>query len=247
MSRKSLWMLLALAVGATACAEEQANGTADPSTETPPEVEEGDELGSLALSLAATDSQGRQYRLRNADFTITRNDYWYPVYDGGAGGTPVLVSSESDPSSHVISVKVLPGDYMVGLSGDWYLERTTPTGTERVQKAILLSPQFTYAYVQHGYTAEVEFRFGVDGDLIDFRHGDINIRPVIELPGESDCYGGYYPYDDYYQMKYPPRSVDGGVPADPYYPYPYPCYPSPVDAGPPSRPDASVDAGVAPN
>lgn len=165
----------------------------------PTEDQPGDEqasIGGVSLSLVATDSQGRTYRLRNATFTILPY-YYYWATDGGA--EVQTLSTESNPTASRLSVRLLPGQYLVSLGGDWYVERTTESGVERVQKVVLLSQAEQYTYVSEGRYTDLEFRFGVDGDLIDFLHGDLNVNVAIELPGERYDAGhrhdaGYYGY-----------------------------------------------------
>ncbi len=184
---KQLCVTIFLALASASCAADSADSAQETSDHDEAEV------GSLQLSLTTSDSQGRQYRLRSAEFTISSNYYYYPPYypygDGGAGFYTV-VSTETDPDAPSINLRLVPGDYYVALGGAWYLERLTPNGPERIEKAVLLSEGYQYAYIYHQGVSFVSFRFGVDGDLIDFRHGDLNIGFEVELPGESD-----YPYD----------------------------------------------------
>ncbi len=147
-----------------------------------------DATANLALALVGSDSQGVQYRLRNAEFEIIG----YPeLVDFSAGGAPDnyysnTVSTETDPNAAVISQRVLPGIYYVTLaSSDWFLEELTPRGAQRVEQAVLLSPRQIGTWVGNGSTSTVHYQFGVDGELIDFRSGDLNIEIGIERPGEN--------------------------------------------------------------
>jgi hypothetical protein len=173
-----------------------------------PAVEDG-ETGDLSVELVGTDSSGQQYRLRNADFYIYGYSFLNATADvassgsagvgggvagGPSGGTSIIVSSETNPNDPIISTRVLPGSYTVTLSSDWYLEKLTPTGPELVEQSVLLSEQTQYAYVWHNGVTNIFYRFGVDGELIDFRHGDINIGIDIEHPGEGEGgFGGFGP------------------------------------------------------
>lgn len=217
---KRLLCTALLAVAAFSCADD-GSPPADESSE----QSEPQEIGNLTLNLTGYDTQGRLYRLRQADFAITQYGY-YPYddyyggrtppgayYDGGAGYS-TTVSSESDPDADSLTVRLVPGQYYVSLQGSWYVERVTPSGVERVQQVVLLTPSYQYAYVYQGGVSAVVFRFGVDGELIDFRHGDLVIDTEFELPGDNVGYDAGYPYPG----------------------YPYPSY----DAG-----GAAVDAGVA--
>jgi hypothetical protein len=155
--------------------------------------EDSDANANLSLALTGTDSRGVQYRLRSAEFEI----YGYPeLVQFGAGGAPdsffsTVVSSETDPNAAVITQRVIPGYYYVDFtSGDWFLEELTPSGPERVEQAVLLSPRLQFAPVWNGGSTRVHYQFGVDGELIDFRSGNINIGIGIERPGDSAGAGG---------------------------------------------------------
>jgi hypothetical protein len=149
------------------------------------------------LELLGADRAGHPYRLRNATFQIYNYYTSFPVDDGGDSNR--TVSSDADPDATTIKTRLLPGSYSVTLQNtDWFLEKITPTGGERVAKSVLLSPASQYAYIYDRSTTEVDFAFGVDGTLIDFRHGDLNIGITVEHPDED---GGNSPV-----------GVDGGAP-----------------------------------
>jgi hypothetical protein len=200
---KRLLCTALLAVAAFSCADDGSLPAGESNEQSQP-----DEIGNLTLNLTGYDSQGRQYRLRQADFAISSYGY-YPYddyggrptpggyYDGGPGFSTV-VSSETDPDADALTVRLVPGQYYVSLQGAWYVERVTATGVERIQQVVLLTPSYQYAYIYHGGISAVVFRFGVDGELIDFRHGDLVIDTEFELPGENP--GGYdagSPYPSY--------------------------------------------------
>jgi hypothetical protein len=158
-----------------------------------------EERGSLSVALTGTASDGQLYRLRNADFEISG----YPeigdsgtgaggAVDPGSGGFySEVVSSEADPNAPVITRRLIPGYYYVNfMSSDWYIDRITPDGAERVEEVALLSPRFQAAYVYNGGTSDVVYRFGVDGQVIDFRNGELRIRVEIERPGDRAS-GGF--------------------------------------------------------
>jgi len=178
MSR-GLWLALLLACGSAAsCMDEPFEGMSDESQEA---------HGTLSLNLTGVDTHGRTHRLRGADFAVQSQLGW-SGYDGGTATSTVL-STESDPSAGILAVRLLPGWYTVSLRGDWYIERVGEDGRlERVQKVVLLSDPQQYAYIYDGSTSEVRFRFGVDGDLLDFRHGDLKVHIDIERP-EDHAYG----------------------------------------------------------
>jgi hypothetical protein len=87
----------------------------------------------------------------------------------------------------VITRRVVPGSYYVTFQTGqpWYIEHVTPRGPERVSQAVLLSNVSQYANVYDRGTTSVFYRFGVDGQVIDFRHGDIRIGITVERPNEG--------------------------------------------------------------
>ena len=152
-------------------------GAACQSDTTGTEVESDNDLGVLQLHLTGQDGRGQQYRLRDADFVIRG----FPGYDA----TPYTdtVSSEDDPRAAYIESRLVPGSYSVQLANrDWYLERVTRSGRQRVERAVLLSPDTQYAYVYDHGTSAVYFTFGADGEVIDFRSGTLRIGIRVELP-----------------------------------------------------------------
>lgn len=163
----------------------------------PKVASEKEASGTLQFALTGTASNGSEYRLRNAEFSVSG----YPDYcdsssaSGGEGGGyngyyEVVVSSETDLTSPVITQRVLPGYYYVHFSSsNWYLEELTEAGPERVEQAVLISPRVRYVNVWDGSSTTVSYRFGVDGEVIDFRSGDINIAIEIERPEDNDFAG----------------------------------------------------------
>jgi hypothetical protein len=144
-------------------------------------------LGALELHLTGTDSHGQQYRLRNAEFNIVGYSYY-----GQSNNYDETVSSEADPDAEFIETRLVPGSYYVTLANRlWYLEKLTPNGPERVADAVLLSDTTVYTYVSQNSTSDAYFTFGVDGQVIDFRHGKLRIGISIEHPNEDD--GGTVP------------------------------------------------------
>jgi hypothetical protein len=184
--KKSYAMLFAVVLGVGACND----GT--PVNESSEQLEEG-ELGNLSLNLTGSDTAGRQYRLRGAQFSIWGYpDLPQPVSDGGFGGYSTTVTTETDPNAAVITLRVVPGYYQVNLdSTSWYLERLTDMTWERVEQVALLSPAYQSVYVYNAGVSSVNYRFGVDGELIDFRAGDLQIGIEIEQPGEGPGDAGF--------------------------------------------------------
>jgi hypothetical protein len=177
-----------LAVGCISCA-----GDGRPYRAAAPDAE----VGTLQLNLTGTDRQGQQFRLRNAEFDI--GGYYYYPYPNSQPAL-ITVSSETDLDSPAISTELVPGQYYVTLSNHlWYLEKLGDQGWERVDQAVLLSPESQYAYVYQNSTSTVAFTFGVDGELIDFRHGTLEIGINIEHPGDNEEDGGQ------------PFPADGGI------------------------------------
>lgn len=150
-----------------------------------------DNAGTLEVALTTTDSQGEVYRLRNARFYIEGYpDYAYPSSSAGAGGSEdsyyysETVATESEPNTEVLSRRVVPGSYYVSFdtSQAWYIEHVTAHGNERVSQSVLLSNTTQYLRVYNRSTSSAFYQFGVDGRVIDFRHGDLVIRIGVEHP-----------------------------------------------------------------
>ena len=70
-----------------------------------------------------------------------------------------------------------------------------------MEQAVLLSSPNQYAYIYDGGTTGIAYRFGVDGELIDFRSGELQIGIEIEQRGD-------------------PRLPDGGFPFEGGFPFP---------------------------
>jgi hypothetical protein len=169
--RSLLAVCLGLAVGA--CAEDS-----QPSNEG--QTVEEQSLGTLSLQLTGADSSGRAYRLRNAEFRIQG---WGET---GYEWSETTLSSEEDLDAPYLETRLAPGYYEIGvLPYGWYLERLSDGAWEQVEQAVLLSSAWQSVYVRHGLTTSVAFRFGVDGELIDFRAGTVRIGIEIEQPGEA--------------------------------------------------------------
>lgn len=193
--KKTYGLIVALALAAQACAEEGSDtGNNDPQ-------QEAGELGSLSLKLTGVDTSGRDYRLRNASFTISSGfgfpfPFPFPFADASVG-TSTVVSTETSPNAPVIAVELVPGSYNVSLSNpDWFLERAVNGVWERVDQAVLLSSATQFASVFEGGTTPVAFRFGVDGELIDFRSGELEIGIEIEQPGDQSIPDAGWPFPE---------------------------------------------------
>lgn len=186
---------VATALGAIGCADQGSDHTSVS------ERSESGELGTLALNLQGTDKGGRQYRLRHADFRVTNE--FYAWADAGPAVSKVL-SSEDSLDQPTLSVLLSPGPYQVVLEGDWYLEVRVDGEWQRVRKAVLLDGAVRFVYIQNRFRSFVSFAIGVDGELIDFRHGELQIGIEIEHPEDSQDAG-------WWLDSWPP-SYDAGVP-----------------------------------
>ena len=181
--------LKALVVATLATTYLACNGQAPP----PQDLEPKGPYGTLALNLTGSDSKGRQYRLREAEFDVAPYTYYYPG-DPYQQSNVITLSTEADPDAATLTARLVPGTYTVTLSNRlWYLERLTEEGYEQVEQAVLLSPAQNYVYVYDRGTSDVFFTFGVDGEVIDFRHGDVRINILIQTPDED---GGVPPPPD---------------------------------------------------
>jgi hypothetical protein len=180
-------LALAIAFGAVSCAED---GPID--DENTDESEET-KVGNLTLSLTGYDSEGRQYRLRNGQFYVANSYGYYGCFGCDGGANVTVLSTELDPNAATLTTTLVPGTYVVQLQDNWYIERLTPTGPERIERAVLLSEPLQYSWIYHGGASYLEYRFGVDGDLIDFRHGELTIGSEFELPGDTEVDAGWGP------------------------------------------------------
>lgn len=204
---KRLLLVLAAAVLGSACATDSPHASDDR-----PYDSEASGLSGMSLSLTGTDTQGRPYRLRNATFTVDPAYYYYGN-DGGAPPASTVLSTETDPDATSLSVRLVPGQYAVTLGGSWYIERLTASGPEHVAQVVLLNEQTQYTYISQDWNYSLAFRFGVDGTLIDFRHGDLTIDIAIELPGDHTSDGGDFGYDASRPVViYPTSTADAGWP-----------------------------------
>jgi len=158
MNSKASWMTAAC-LAAAAC---NPQGAA---------IEPGEPAGTLRLALTGMDDAAQVYRLRNAVFEVSGYSYIDSQYYVRE------VSSEDDVDAELISERFLPGSYTVSLRNeDWYLERLTAGGVvERVEQAVLLSARSQFAGIADNQTTQVHFQFGVDGTLIIFHGGDLEI------------------------------------------------------------------------
>lgn len=133
--------------------------------------------GTLALLLSAEDAQGESYRLRNAEFAINGYSYVTGQY------ISTSVSSETDPELPVVKARLLEGYYDVSfIDSGWYMEHLTPAGPEPVEKSTLLGAASVSTYIYRGTVSPVSFAFGVNGELVDFLGGQLEIGITVEQP-----------------------------------------------------------------
>ncbi len=139
----------------------------DPGTESAASHEE---VGTLQLALRGVAPDMQVYRLRHATFGVQGVRY------SDFQGVSSTLSSESDLENEVLRSRLFYGSYTVDLRPEgWYLERLTPEGPQRVARAVLLSSPQQGVFVQQGGVSRIAFQFGVDGELIDFQGGDLEI------------------------------------------------------------------------
>ena len=168
---KTMWKMLVLSMLSVLAACGEPTGGAEP---------ESEELGTLEFALTAVDSEQQEYRLRNATFSITGYSYELGEY------VTVEVSSEDDPDADLIRKRILEGYYTVELlDSGWYFERLGDDGYELVEQSVLLGSNSQSVYVYQDTATDVTFRFGVDGDELDFLGGDLNIGITVERPAEA--------------------------------------------------------------
>jgi hypothetical protein len=127
------------------------------------------------LALRGVDADMQTYRLRDATFDVSGTRYT------DFTSVATVMSSESDLESATLRSQLFYGSYLVSLRPEsWYLERITPDGAERVARAVLLSQPQQNVFVSQGQVSRVAFQFGVDGELIDFLGGEIEIEIGIQ-------------------------------------------------------------------
>ncbi|MEY4575722.1 MAG: hypothetical protein RL701_425 [Pseudomonadota bacterium] len=181
------------------------------------DADESEGHGSLTMALTGVSPTGDTFHLRDATFDISGcaedpngggyyppgypypGPYPYPYAGSGSAGTPAnclqtSLSSEDDLDAPYITKRVLPGYYTVTLQPGWHLEELQSGGTwTPIENALLLSAASQSLYVWDQGAAYANYAFGVDGTLIDFRHGDINISISVTRPDEVP----QYPYPPY--------------------------------------------------
>jgi len=173
-----LWMFAALIALAAGCANEPGGPSGS-------DTSEPGDLGALTIGLTGTDDNGVQYRLRDGEFLIQKEG-------GDAGGLIPLqtLSTEQDLNAPYLSARLGRGPYQVTLRGPWYVERAAATGWERVP-AVLLSGATQRTYVV-GPTnpALLFYRFGIDGQVVDFDTGDLRIEVDFDRPRDAGVRDG---------------------------------------------------------
>ena len=132
--------------------------------------------GTIGIALKANGPSGKTYRLRDAVFTIERR---YSSY-GDAGLSYLELSTEDDPDADELRATVLPGRYSVTLEENWRMEEVDANGRGTTVNAVLLSDETRYVRVFNRGTSSVLYSFGIGDSIIQFRHGDIDIRIRIE-------------------------------------------------------------------
>jgi hypothetical protein len=157
-----------VAFGLTGCTQ-QLGGGRDEAAET---------VGGVQVALTGTDSRMQVYRLRQATFDIqgTRYTDFQSVFE--------MVSSEEDLDAASLTVDLVRGAYSVTLRPDWHLERITDSGAVPVQ-AVLLSPVSQSVFIEQHATSRVAFQFGVDGDMVIFFGGELDIEIEIETAPDA--------------------------------------------------------------
>jgi hypothetical protein len=142
--------------------------------------EDASELGTMQLSLTGMDAQMQQYRLRAATFAIEGTRYT------DFQAVSMTVSSDTELDSPTVRTRLFYGYYSVSLRpGEWYIERLSPNGdAEPVAEVVLLSAPTQSISIQQGAVTQIAFQFGVDGELIDFVGGDLEIGiGIVRAPG----------------------------------------------------------------
>lgn len=145
--------------------------------------------GTLSLPLATQGPSGTTYRLRDATFEVSSENYYYAGGEGGAANRTVTVSSEENLNADSIRVELERGYYYVRLLPGWRLEKLEGDDATTVE-ATLLSPETQFLYVREHSTSYVEYNFGL-GERELWFNGKANISVnVYENPGDLYGYSG---------------------------------------------------------
>jgi hypothetical protein len=181
---------LSFGLGITSCSGNRAD---------PTERSDVAETGSLSMALEARSESGKVYRLRNAVLPVqptggvvfqpTPLPGPSPVFEGGfgAGGTfgfggaPsaggavaggsdfIVLSSEDDPTRHVLEAFLSPNSYVIQLLDGWFIEQVDELlGTSAIVDAALLSSSVQPFDIFPDQETFVRYDFEVDGQRISF-------------------------------------------------------------------------------
>ncbi len=130
--------------------------------------DEAAQVGTMRMALSATTASNVTYRLRDAVFDI-------------AGPQNLSVSSESyNPKDQFITFDLHAGDYDVELTTGWFMEYSTDKKAWFVVDAALTSDNPADVAIVTDTSANVIYKFQVDGSLITFGDGKLNIGMEVE-------------------------------------------------------------------
>jgi len=163
------------------------------------------DVGSARMALRATSAQNIQYRLRDAVFEITGPE------------TKTLSSESYNRNAAFISVDLHAGDYDIELMPGSWMEYSHDNQDWFLIEHTLVSDNPVSTSVVTGESTDVIYRFSVDGNLITFGDGEVNIGIEVEertsrcaehfVESESECWGVTDSYSCIGEDQYPPDSV----------------------------------------
>jgi hypothetical protein len=155
LSAISLCLFGALSGGLLpACSSKKGGSSSDDALQEPAES------GSLQLALTARGASGALYRLRDASFSVRRDDF----------GFFTSLSTENDPLATTIESTLPVGNFFIDIFGQFSLEKVENGATTRVN-ATLLSPAEQVFTIQTNEETFVGYRFETNGEIVDFGQG----------------------------------------------------------------------------
>jgi hypothetical protein len=170
LSAISLCLFGALSGGLLpACSSKKGGSSSDDALQEPAES------GSLQLALTARGASGALYRLRDASFSVRRDDF----------GFFTSLSTENDPLATTIESTLPVGNFFIDIFGGFSLEKVENGTTTRVN-ATLLSPAEQVFTIQTNEETFVGYRFETNGEIVDFGQGRLIVTlDVSEREGEA--------------------------------------------------------------
>ncbi|AUX27469.1 uncharacterized protein SOCEGT47_080600 [Sorangium cellulosum] len=139
----------------------------------PPVDAQGEQaVGTLSVPLVT--SEGGDFRLHNAVFTVQST----------SGAHAATLDSESDPDAATLTATLFQGPYRVRLEGGWDLARIEADGTESPVSAALISPNPQSFTISASETTDISFTFTTGQGTITLGNGSVDIGFAV-APNEG--------------------------------------------------------------